>query len=391
MPEPRLRIIGTSVTLTEELCARAKADLPFAIDFDVLDGLACLRRGVLSPESYDIYDQWFYSLDMLWTAGAIQAIDTARIRRWPQVRVAGKVPGLARERSSGNAPTELLFVQSDGTLGHAPNQPEAPQIGMLPTTYNVDSFAYRRELLSAVAPGEAESWGWLLDDRWHGRATISLDPAGSAVELALAARSAGLVDLRDPGDLTTEEIDALCDVLRSLKRRGHFARFWGSSEDSVSLMASSSVIGSLWSPAYYTLRGMGQDLIYAAPREGYRGWHSGLCLSARATAEVSELAYAYMNWWLEGTPGAVMARQGFYMAVTEPLSETLSDAEWLYWYGGEPASEDLRGASGAIVVKQGERREGGSYQDRIRRVAVWSTIMPEHNYLARRWRELIEL
>jgi len=35
MPEPRLRIIGTSVTLTEELCARAKADLPFAIDFDV--------------------------------------------------------------------------------------------------------------------------------------------------------------------------------------------------------------------------------------------------------------------------------------------------------------------------------------------------------------------
>jgi putative spermidine/putrescine transport system substrate-binding protein len=98
-----------------------------------------------------------------------------------------------------------------------------------------------------------------------------------------------------------------------------------------------------------------------------------------------------MNWWLEGTPGAIMARQGYYMSVTEPLGDTLSDAEWLYWYGGEPASEDLRGASGKIIVNQGERREGGSYQDRIGRVAVWSTIMPEHNYLLRRWRELIEL
>ena len=91
MTEPRLRIIGTSATLTEELRARAKADLPFALDFDVLDGLACLRRGVLAPESYDVYDQWFYSLDMLWTAGAIQAIDTAasavgRRSGWPERR-----------------------------------------------------------------------------------------------------------------------------------------------------------------------------------------------------------------------------------------------------------------------------------------------------------------
>lgn len=390
MTGPRLRIIGTSATLTEELRARARADLPFALDFDVLDGLACLRRGVLAPDSYDVYDQWFYSLDMLWTAGAVQAIDTGRIRRWQEVRVAGRTPGLVRERSAGNAPTDLLFVQSDGTLGPVPGHPSTPQLGMLPTTYNVDSFAYRRELLSEVEPGERESWSWLLDERWHGRATISLDPAGSAVELALAARSAGLVDIRDPGDLTTEEIDALFDVLRSLKRRGHFARFWASSEDSVGLMTSSSVIGSLWSPAYYTLRGMGQDLVYAAPLEGYRGWHSGLCLSARASAQARELAYAYMNWWLDGTPGAIMARQGYYMAVTEPLSTTLSDPEWRYWYGGEAASEDLRGASGTVIVPKGESREGGSYQDRIRRVAVWSTIMPEHNYLARRWRELME-
>ncbi len=390
MGRPTLRVIGTSVTLTNELRARAQAELPFDIDFDVLDGLACLRRGVLSPQSYDIYDQWFYSLDLLWTAGSIQAIDTGRIDRWPQVRISGRIPGSLGEQGSGNAPANLLFVQPDGTLGPS-HHTDRPKIGMLPTTYNADSFAYRRELLSDVAPDEAESWAWLLDDRWHGRATLSFDPAGSAVELALAARSARLVELRDPGDLTTEEIDALFDLLRSFKRRGHFARFWGSVEDSVDLTTGSTAIGSIWSPAFYALRGNGQDLIYAAPREGYRGWHSGMCLSACADESASELAYAYMNWWLEGTPGAIMARQGYYISVTEPLGETLSDAEWRYWYGGEPASQDLYGISGKLVVRSGEHREGGSHRERIERISVWSTIMPEHNYLARRWREFIEL
>ncbi len=392
MTRPSLRVIGTSVTLTDELRRSATADLPFPIEFEVLDGQACLRRGVMRPESYDIYDQWFYSLDVLWTAGSIQPIDTSQIQRWPQVRVAGHLPGATFGQSPGTAPTEQLFVQRDGTLGAQHDRAGAPQIGMLPTTYNVDSFAFGRELLSDTRQEEAESWAWLLDDRWHGRCMLSLDPAGSAVELALAARAAGRVELRDPGDLTIEEIDALFDVLMSLKRRGHFTRFWGSSEESVGLMAGPNcILGSLWSPAFYTLRGMGKDVVYATPKEGYRGWHSGLCLSANTEADTRAAAYAYMNWWLDGTPGAIMARQGYYISVVEPLRDTLSEAEWQYWYDGQPAAKDLPGLSAPVVVRRGECREGGSHQNRVARVAAWSTIMPEHNYLARRWREFLEL
>lgn len=391
MTKPALRIIGTSVTLPEELRRSAASELPFPIEFEVLDGQACLRRGVLQPESYDLYDQWFYSLDVLWTAGSIQPIDTSRIRRWPQVRVAGHLPGAPTGQSPGVAPTEQLFVQLDGTLGARHDGAGAPRIAMLPTTYNVDSFAYSRELLADTRPGEPESWAWLLDDRWHGRCTLGADPAGTAVELALGARTAGLVDLRDPGNLTIEEIDALFQVLMSLKRRGHFTRFWASSEESVALMAGGGcILGSLWSPAYYDLRGMGRDVVYAAPKEGYRGWHSGLCLSASADDEAREAAYAYMNWWLDGTPGAIMARQGYYVSVVETLRDTLSEAEWQYWYEGQPAAEDLPGLSAPVAVRRGERRSGGSHQNRISKVAVWSTIMPEHNYLARRWREFLE-
>lgn len=392
MSRPALRIIGTGSTLTEELCRAAREDLPFPIEFEILDGPSCMRRGVLRPDSYDVYDQWFYSLDVLWTAGAIQAIDTGRIRRWPEVRLAGQMPGTAPGVRQASAPSTQFFVQRDGTLGEQPDAAGPPLIGMLPTTYNVDSFGYGRELLTEVGPNEMESWAWLLDDRWHGRCTLSLDPAGSAVELALAARAAGLVDVRDPGNLTIEEIDSLFQVLLSLKRRGHFTRFWGTSEDSVALMAgANAVIGSLWSPAYYALRGMGCDIVYAAPREGYRGWHSGLCLSSNVEGETSEAAYAYLNWWLEGTPGAIMARQGYYTSVVDTLRGALSQAEWDYWYEGKPAAEDLPGLSSTIAVRRGETREGGSYMNRVARISVWSTVMPEHNYLARRWREFLEL
>jgi putative spermidine/putrescine transport system substrate-binding protein len=183
----------------------------------------------------------------------------------------------------------------------------------------------------------------------------------------------------------------LFEVLMSRKRTGHFARFWDSTEDSVRLLAGGGcVLGALWSPAFYTMRGLGRDLVYAAPVEGYRGWHSGLCLSARMDDRTRDHAYAYLNWWLDGTPGAIMARQGYYISVIEPLRETMSPAEWGYWYGGEPSTDDLQGTLGTIVVRRGERREGGSHLQRVANVSVWSTIMSEQNYLARRWREFLD-
>lgn len=387
MAEPVLRVIGTSTTLTPEICRRARADLGFALSFEVLDGVSCLRRGVMAPESYDIYDQWFHSVDLLWTAGSIRAIDTARIRRWPEVVPAG-TPGAAW-RGAGSRPGAVLFVRPDDTLAGEPGAgAAAPRISMLPTVYNADSFAYTPEVARHYGPGARESWAWLLDEAWHGRCTLGMDPAGSAIELVLAARAAGVLAPQDPGNLTIEEIDELFAWLMAQKRAGHFGRFWESTEDSLRLVGSpATAIGSLWAPGYYRLRGQGLDLAYADPQEGARGWHAGMCLSAAVEGERLEMAYAYLNWWLDGVPGAVMARGGYYISVAEPLRGTLTPAEWAYWYGGEPAAADLPGPEGAPVAFRGERRAGGSYRDRMERVAVWSTIMPEHNYLIRRWRE----
>ena len=392
MTRPALRVIGTSVTLTREVRRRAALDLGFPVEFEVLDGVDCQRRGIMSPDSYDVYDQWFHSLDLLWTAVSVQPIETTRLRRWGDLRLPG-TPEVFR-RGRGTRPGDVLFVQPERTLGPEPPPGEPPRIAMLPTAYNMDSFAYSTGSGSVSGSGsgpeQPESWSWLLDDGYHARAYLSADPAASAVELALAVQSAGLMQIKDVGDLSIEEIDEMFGHLMVMRRAGHFGRFWNSSEDSVRAMSGSGpIIGAMWSPAYYALRASGSPLTYAAPAEGYRGWHSGLSISAATDGERLDMAYDYLNWWLDGVPGAIMARQGYYMSVVEPLRGTLTESEWNYWYGGEPAVEDLSGRDGTIA-RRGERREGGSYLQREARVVVWSTIMPEHNYLIRRWREFLD-
>lgn len=372
-----LRVIGTVETLPDVIQRRAIADLGFPIRFTVLDGEACLRRGVTEPESFDVYDQWFYSVDLLWTAGAIEPIRSADLRRWSQVQPAGD--------GHGASPAKVLFVQHDQRLGPV----QTPHISMLPTACNADAFACVRDGGKAPRPDEEESWGWFFDPRWHGRCTIGHDPAGAAVELALAARAAGVLGPdAEPTDLGKDEIDCLFEQMIRRRKGGHFTRSWTTHEESVRQMAAPGcVLGAIWSPAFYELRARGLDLRYAVPREGYRGWQGGLCLSAALTSARREMAYAYLNWWLDGVPGAILARQGYYMSVVEPVHDRLSSAEWNYWYGGKPAISDLPGMRGQPVVRAGESREGGSHQARIARITAWSTLMPEHNYLARRWRD----
>ncbi len=358
----------------------------FAISFEVLDGVDCLRRGVMAPESYDIYDQWIHSVDLMWTAGAIRPIDTGRIRRWSEVVPAGSLE-VAR-RGSGTRPGDVLYVHPDGMLAGTASTPCAPQISMLPTVYNADSFAYTPEVARHYGADRRESWAWLLDTAWLGRCLLSADPAASAVELAVAANAAGVLSAGDPGNLTIEEIDELFAFLMAHRRTGHLGRFWNTTEELLRGMSSpTTAIGSLWSPGFYLLRAQGKDLIYADPAEGARGWHAGNCISSAVEGELLDMAYAYLNWWLDGVPGAIMARRGYYISVAGPLRETLSPAEWAYWYAGGAAEENLPGTDGGLAVRRGETRAGGSYRNRMERIACWSTIMPENNYLIRRWRE----
>lgn len=386
-PRPVLRVLGTAVTLTETIRARAAADLGIDIECTTLDGVAAQQMAVRNPAGFDIYDQWFHSLDVVWWAGALQPVETRRIRDWDQIihrdhalRMTGRA-----DRSEA-MPLSRLYVSPDRRLGL--HRTEA--VSAVPSVYNVDAFGYLPGAVRRLMNGEAESWGWLLDARLAGRVALVADPTIGAAEAALALMAQGMAVFEDPADLSISEIDMMVRVLIQRKKAGHFLTLWQSVSDVVPLMeAGTVVLGSLWASALSTLWSRGVDVRNAVPREGYRGWHGCMALSVRSEGRALDAAYDYLNWWLSGWAGAQLTRSGLYVSASDNVRPQLSEAEWDFWYEGKAAATDLPGPDGSPVIAAGTSRSGGSVLDRISRIALWNTTMREHNYLVRRWNQFL--
>jgi putative spermidine/putrescine transport system substrate-binding protein len=256
--------------------------------------------------------------------------------------------------------------------------------------HNTDSYGYNSAVIPQGIPYETESWGWLLDEQYSGKVALVNEPTIGLFDAALAAKAQGLMDFKDMGNMSRPEVDELFKILIDFKKRGHFRGVWSSVPHSVELMKSGEVvIQSMFSPGVSALKGMGIPCIYAAPKEGYRAWHGVMCLSSESTGEREEAAYAFMNWWLSGWPGAFIARQGYYISNPERSRTHMSKAEWDYWYAGKPASEALRGTDGNISIQPGEIRTGGSYINRFEHVAIWNTVMDSYEYTLSKWNEFV--
>ena len=384
---PHLRVLGTEITLLEGVRRQAEKDLGISIGFELLDFLGTQQKAARQPAAFDIYDQCFHNLDIVWFWRGVQPIDTRRIQYWEEVSDLTKRGRLNPDASigHGDAPVNRLYVQPDETLGAEPSH----HISMLPTVHNFDSFAYDPRRLDGL-DGEEESWAWLLDGRWAGRAALVDEPAIGIFDAALAAVARREMSFVDMGNMSLKEIDGLVDLLSAKSRKGHFCGVWRTAVQSVELMRSGrAAIQSIWSPASTALMSAGVRFVEASPLEGYRAWHGGMCLSAQLSGRMLDVAYDYLNWWLSGWAGAVMTRQGYYMSVPERAHAHLSPDEWGYWYEGRPAAGDLPGPDGRIAVRAGQVRSGGSYWRRASRIAVWNTTMDEHNYLVRRWNQFV--
>lgn len=382
-----LRILGTEISLIAPIKQEAEADLGIRLSFEVLDFQSCEHKAATCPGAFDVYDQCFHNLDIVWYWGALQPIDTNRIDDWDRISGLTREGGISRfaSRGFGDAPVSRLYAQPGGFLGPEPTR----HISMLPTVHNFDSFGYERDLFGDVGQDHT-SWSWLIDSRAKGRIALVDEPAIGLFDAALACQAAGLLTFDDIGDMTVEEIDALMAVLEDRRRQGYFHTMWRCSTEAAELFRNRRVaVQSMWSPAYVELGERSAEIVEAVPIEGYRAWHGGLALSAGLTGAERDMAYDYLNWWLTGTPGAVMARRGYYMSIPERVRDALTPAEWAYWYEGAPAAADLPCSSGGRAVPAGTRRAGGSYWERAHRIALWNTTMNEHNYAARAWARFV--
>jgi len=381
-PRPKLRVIARSEVLPRSVAEQASRDLGFDIEFSLIDSVRGLQRVVTRPDTFDVYHQW-HTVDLIWTARSIQPIDLNRIATGPLIK--SKV--LAPLGSSGSMGSQYnqVYLQPTGQPGRLPTD----QVLMLPLLHGGDAFGYLPAVGEIWPEGTPHSWGWLFDPQLHGRVGMMNEPVLGMIEAALAVEASEGVSFADIGNLSIEEIDLIAGVLLHKKRLGHFKSIWSNYEEAARAMQRGVVLQSMFSPATALLRAQGVPVKISVPEEGYRGWHVDLCLSAAAEGERLEAAYAYLNWWMNGWGGAMLARQGYYFVLPEMARQHLSAAEWDYWYAGRPASEPLRNQFGDLAIPEGDLREGGSHSERMSRVRVWNTFMDEHNYLVRRWNEFL--
>jgi putative spermidine/putrescine transport system substrate-binding protein len=67
----------------------------------------------------------------------------------------------------------------------------------------------------------------------------------------------------------------------------------------------------------------------------------------------------------------------------------MSDDEWGFWVEGKPAAGDILAPDGKVMEKAGAVRDGGSFPERMGKVACWNSVMDEDRYMVKRWNEFI--
>ena len=157
-----------------------------------------------------------------------------------------------------------------------------------------------------------ESWSELLNKDWKGKVGLLNVPSIGVMDpCAMAVEALGLKKFANKGNMTKAEIDYMIEYLIPLKKAGHFRAFWENFGQSVNLMVNGEVVlESMWSPAVAAIQAEGVPCNYAFPKEGMRGWHGGLSVSAKVKGKQLDQAYEYINWVACRLAGGIRCASG---------------------------------------------------------------------------------
>ncbi len=381
-----LRFIGTGVSAINEIRDKAQEDLGFKISMRALSTDENNQIAVTQPRQYDIFDGEYFSLPLVVPSGNLQAVDAKKIKDFDKIVpifTTGKLTP-DTEIAQGTAPHKVMFLEGQNSTEFA----AAPTdwVTLIPFQYNADTLGYRPDLVGT----EITSWGQLFDEQFKGKTALLDIPSIGIMDAAMVTEALGLMTFGDKGNMTQAELDQITEILIEQKRAGQFRAFWKTFDESVNLMASGEVVlQSMWSPAVTQVKARGIPCVYGPLNEGYRAWGGGIGFSQNLSGMELDAAYEYVNWMLEGWVGAFLGRQGYYSAIPENARKYMSEAEWAFWYDGEPASEDMVDPFGKTLEQEGTVRDGGSFEERMGRVACWNSTMEEQAYLVRKWNEFI--
>ncbi|MFK4811843.1 PotD/PotF family extracellular solute-binding protein [Devosia sp. ZW T5_3] len=381
-----LRQFGTGVSNLNAIAEKCKEDLGITLEMTATDSDAAAQRAVTQPDSYDIADIEYWILKKVFPAGVIQPMDTSKLTYYDKIVPLFKTGKLLPDSviAQGTAPHTVGYVDAPDSKTFAKG--ETGWFTMVPTIYNADTLGIRPDLVGR----DITTWADIMDPAFKGKAAIINVPSIGIMDAAMIMEAMGNITYGDKGNMTTAEIDATIDFLIKAKQDGQFRAFWKSFDESVNLMSSGEVvIQSMWSPAVAAVRSKGIACTYQPLKEGYRSWGGGLGLAAHLQGAQLDAAYEYINWYTSGWVGGYLNRQGYYSAAMETAKEHMSTDEWGYWIEGKAATGDILAPDGTVMEKAGAIRDGGSFEERMGKVACWNSVMDEDRYMVRRWNEFI--
>jgi putative spermidine/putrescine transport system substrate-binding protein len=381
-----LRQFGTGVSNLNAIADRCKQDLGITLQMTALDSDAVAQRAVTQPDSYDIADIEYWICKKVFPAGVMQPMDTSKLKYFDKIVpifINGKLTP-SSTIAQGTAPHTVGFVEGKASTKFAKEPTQ--WMTMIPTIYNADTLGIRPDLVGRPIT----HWKDIMDPAFKGKTAILNIPSIGIMDAAMICESAGILKYGDKGNMTKAEIDKTIAFLTDAKKAGQFRAFWKSFDESVNLMASGEVIiQSMWSPAVTAVKSKGIPCVYQPLAEGYRAWGGGLGLAKHLSGAKLDAAYDYINWYMSGWVGAYLNRQGYYSAVLDTAKENMTPDEWAFWMEGKPAKSDITNPDGKVMEKVGSVRDGGSFAERMGRVACWNAVMDEDRYMVRKWNEFI--
>ena len=375
---------GMSYSTLPDIARQASQDLGFKVEMSVVDHPGLLNRLVQDPTSLDIADLEIWQSTVAVPQGALQGVEIAKIKNWGELTplyTEGTFAGKEVSRQ-GDAPIEFIYREGKDSNGFASGKTD--WANFCPGVYNADTLGIRPDLVGR----EVNSWADLFSPDFKGKTAIQNIPTNGIMDAMMACEAAGLLKYGDKGNPTQEELTATIAKLIELKKGGHFRALWNTFDESVNLMASGEVvIQSMWSPAVTAVQTQGVKCTYQPLKEGYRGWGNGLGLLAHLEGLKLDAAYEYLNWYNSGWVGGFIAKQGYYSSNPKTAMAALDENERGFFYEGKAATADITSPTGEKTNSAGDKRDGGSYEERFAQVAVWNNLMDEAEFLYAKWNE----
>ena len=382
-----LRYAGTGVNAFNEISDKVKADLGITLQFTTLTSDDVVKRAVTQPTSFDMLDSEYWMLKKIVPSGNLKGMDTSKIKLYDKIVpifTKGELPDGQKTSRVGIAPIKVSYLKGEESTEFSDTPTQF--MTLIPTVYNADTLGIRPDLIARPI----DSWAELVNPEFKGKSSILNIPAIGIMDAAMVCQATGKVQYGDMGNMTKEEIDQTIAFLIEMKKAGQFRALWKEFNESVNLMASGEVvIQSMWSPAVTKVRQQGVACVYQPLKEGYRAWAAGLGIPTHVKGRTLDAAYEFINWYLTGWAGAFLDRQRYYTAAIDTAEGHMTADEWGYWMEGQPCKEAIKSPTGEELAKPGETRDGGSFWDRMGKVAVWNTVMDEDRYMVRKWNEFV--